>query len=993
MENTEISGVAGDAARGLVGREREQTALGSVLSRMLAGHGSVVLVSGEAGIGKTTLVESVCRDAVAQDAIVLAGHCYDLIVTPPYGPWLEITLEYRPRQGWPALPAFINDRHALDDLSGQDALFEQVWGFYADLSDKQPLVLVLEDLQWADAPSLELLRFFGRHASNRRMLLIATYRDDELTPTHPLYQFIPHIVRETKAMRIKLNQFDWIDTGELIQSRYDLIGKDLQRLLAYLQGRSEGNPFFIEELLRSLIDEKLLHIDEDGWRVADLTRAPLPSLVRQVVDVRLRKLDDETRRLLSFGAVIGESIPSDLWRQLTELDDDEFVRQLRPAIEQHIVVEGQSNNRLRFSHALIQATLYESVIPPQRALWHRSVGEALAIGPTPDPSLVADHFRRANDPRAVEWLIRAGRRAQRLYAWRIAVDRFEDAMSLLERDESRLVERGWLCYRLGRVLCFRDAARSRQYVDQSFEIAERTGDELLRACAVTELGYRHVMNGDYRQALELMERGFAAYDRLLEQRFDPSDGQPTAESLKRGMDELRGKRIVCLAAVESYDKAMDQARGLLGGRLRPNDMDDGIVGETASSAGLANAYTALGLCYGALGQIGRAREAFSWARDLHRNPFALALTIDAELMMVTLPYRMDEPDVLESQAQAANRRIEDAIESGIAVEGVYSMTGVALNIFRGNDWRQTLQMLAQAKSVHFDAFWKHQSMVFAAAIARNLGEVQRAWDEVHAMLPNGPATEVGTEQIFCTPEMVALAANLLMDSHDVDRARAWLECHDRWIDRPGSIRGRAEGYLLWAKYYRHDGDTERARRHAEQSLAIACEPRQPFALLAAHRFLGLLDIEAGEFSSAEKHLTEALELCSACLARYERAQTLLVLARLQRASGRVDDARAILSEVRSICEPLEAKPALAEADEIGQLLNRAAGVPSQQTDLTTRELEVLRLVSRGMTDAEIADALYIGRRTVGTHLSSIYGKLGVRSRTEATRFALEHDLV
>ena len=992
MESTGIFSMEMPSEMRLIGREREQSALNAVLARMLAGHGSVVLVSGEAGIGKTTLVESICRDAVAHGAIVFSGHCYDLTVTPPYGPWVEIADEYRPEEGWPSLPAFIYDRQALDDLTGQDALFEQIWEFYADLSERQPLILVLEDLQWADAPSLELLRFFGRHASNRRMLLIATYRDDELTPTHPLYQFIPLIVRETKAMRIKLNQFDWIDTGEVIQSRFDLNSDDLQRLLSYLQGRSEGNPFFIEELLVSLVNEKILQREEDGWRVGDLMRAPLPSLVRQVVDMRLRKLDDETRRLLSFGAVIGESIPSDLWQQLTELDEDEFVKQLRPAIVQHIVVEGQSNNRLRFSHALIQATLYESVIPPQRTLWHRAVGEALATGPTPDPSLVADHFQRANDPRAVEWLIRAGRRAQRLYAWRIAVDRFEDAMSLLERDESRVVERGWLCYRLGRVLCFRDAARSRHYVDRSMEIAERTGDELLRACTITERGYRHGMNGDYRQALELMERGFAAYDRLLEQRFDPSDGQPTAESLKRGMDELRGKWIVWLVAVESYDKAMDQARGLLGGRLSPNDEGSDPLLPT-SSAGLANAYTALGICYGALGHIERAGEAFSRARNLHRNPFALALTIDAELMMVTLPYCMDEPDVLESQAQAANRRIEDAIESGIAVEGVYSMAGVALNVFRANDWRQTMQMLAQAKSVHLDAFWKHQSMVFAAAIARNLGEVQRAWDEVHAMLPKGPSTEVGTQQIFCTPEMVALAAELSMDSHDVSQARAWLECHDRWIDRPGSIRGRADGDLLWAKYYRCDGNMDRARRHAEQSLAIASDPRQPIALLAAHRFLGLLDIEAGEFSSAETHLAAALELSSACLARYERALTLLVLARLRCTCGQADEARAILGEVRSICVPLEGKPALAEADEIEQMLDRRVNVPSQQTDLTTRELEVLRLVSRGMTDAEIADALFIGRRTVGTHLSSIYSKLGVRSRTEATRFALEHDLV
>jgi DNA-binding CsgD family transcriptional regulator len=163
-------------------------------------------------------------------------------------------------------------------------------------------------------------------------------------------------------------------------------------------------------------------------------------------------------------------------------------------------------------------------------------------------------------------------------------------------------------------------------------------------------------------------------------------------------------------------------------------------------------------------------------------------------------------------------------------------------------------------------------------------------------------------------------------------------------------------------------------------------------LLAAHRFLGMLDLEAGEVADAESHLTRALELAEACLASYERALTLLVLARLRCWCGEADNARKTLDEVRAICAPLEAIPALAEANQIEQLLDHPRRDSAQQTDLTMRELEVLRLVARGMTDAEVADALFIGRRTVGAHLSSIYSKLGVRSRTEATRYAVEHDL-
>ena len=153
----------------LIGRGREEAALGALINRVIDGQGGLVLISGEAGIGKTTLVGFVCREAQRRGALVLGGHCYDLSVSPPYGPWMQIANDYRPAdEGWPRLPAFIHDRRALDDLDGQESIFNQSWQFYAELERIGPIILVLEDLQWADEPSLELLRFLGRQVANHR---------------------------------------------------------------------------------------------------------------------------------------------------------------------------------------------------------------------------------------------------------------------------------------------------------------------------------------------------------------------------------------------------------------------------------------------------------------------------------------------------------------------------------------------------------------------------------------------------------------------------------------------------------------------------------------------------------------------------------------------------------------------------------------------------------------------------------------------------------
>ena len=209
--------------------------------------------------------------------------------------------------------------------------------------------------------------------------------------------------------------------------------------------------------------------------------------------------------------------------------------------------------------------------------------------------------------------------------------------------------------------------------------------------------------------------------------------------------------------------------------------------------------------------------------------------------------------------------------------------------------------------------------------------------------------------------------------------------------------GRAEGQLGWAAYHRAEGDLASAREHLERALALDSEPRQPLALIAAHRLLGVLDVAAGRAREAALHLDDALVLADACAAPYERALTLLALAELQigTPSGPADRAatEALLDEVRAICLPLDAAPALARADRLADRLASARpAVTGYPAGLTAREAEVLRLVAQGLTDAQVAERLYLSPRTVGQHLRSIYNKLGVSTRPAATRFAIEHRL-
>ena len=208
--------------------------------------------------------------------------------------------------------------------------------------------------------------------------------------------------------------------------------------------------------------------------------------------------------------------------------------------------------------------------------------------------------------------------------------------------------------------------------------------------------------------------------------------------------------------------------------------------------------------------------------------------------------------------------------------------------------------------------------------------------------------------------------------------------------------GQADRQLAWAAYHRAAGDAALAREHATRGLAEASEPRQPLVLLAAHRLLAELDTAVGRHAEAAEHLDQALALVEACAAPYERSLTLLALAELRAASGDASEAQALLSEACTICTPLGAKRALARAEALAAGLastaSRPAPAPAYPAGLTGRAVEVLRLAAQGLSDAQIAERLYLSLHTVKTHLRAIYSKLDVPSRTAAARVAAEHGL-
>ena len=504
--------------RVFVGRDADLGRLGQLWKEAAAGERRVALVGGEPGVGKTRLASELAGAVHREGGVVLGGRC-DEDLGVPFQPFVEALRHYLAHAEQPELGRLGGELARLapevgtlvpglpqplrsDPETERYRLFDAVTGWLARVAAEAPVLLVLDDLQWAAKPTLLLLRHVLRAEEPTRLLVLATYRDTELSRTHPLTELLADLRRQDGVERVSLQGLDVSGVAAFLEGAAGHeLGDEAVALARALHAETEGNPFFVVEVVRHLIETGGFVQRGGRWTAAGaVEELGIPEGVREVVGRRLSRLSEAANRVLAVAAVVGLQFEPGVVHAAGGLEEEEVISALEEAVGARLVVD-EPGGRCRFSHALVRATLYEELTATRRVALHRRVGqaiEALHAGHLGNhlPAL-AHHYARAAAPaadvaKAVEYATQAGDWALAQLAHDDAATYYRSALEVLDSEGSGptadAARRLDLLIALGEAQRRAGNAAHRETLLEAARLAEERGDaEALARAALANM--------------------------------------------------------------------------------------------------------------------------------------------------------------------------------------------------------------------------------------------------------------------------------------------------------------------------------------------------------------------------------------------------------------------------------------------------------------------------------------------------------------------------
>lgn len=965
----------------LVGRETELAALTTALGRARDGHPGLMLVSGDAGVGKTRLLAELALQARAGGALVLVGRCLEAGESGlPYLPFVEALhaldgTEQEVLRGRPALarmlPQLDGEPAAGDDELGRLRLFDAVHGVLVDLAATRPVVLLLEDLHWADRSTRDLLAFVAARLRSERLLIAGSYRGEDVHRRHPLRGLLAELVRLPVAERLHVPPFAPSEADRFVRA----VAAGLPEMtvadaaLRRIAERSEGNAFLAEELLATC---------------SECAGEELPPALADVLLTRFEQLAPAVQQVVRAAAVAGRTVRHARLQRVVGVPDSELDEALRGALERHVLVAEPSGAAYSFRHALMQEAVSGDLLPGQRVRLHAAYAEALAAEDGRGVAAELAHHSLAGGAlaSALAASVAAAEESTRLGAPAEALRHLEQALQLWSAvpepetvagtDELRLMVRaGTAASAAG------DPERALAHLRAAAADADDTADPVGAAYA------RRVLTRQLL-ALELDAEAYEVARSALDRLGDAADEPERARLLAE-----HARAAVCAAdadeAEQAAERAVRAARKLdLPGTVADTLITQGLLayrgGRVSAAIALQRRAAELAGSAGALHPRLRALTHLGVVQFEHDQARAALATIDAgvrqaedagltwstfglelRVLQVLVCAELGEWDAAERAAEVTTGSVSGLVEARVAA------AAVRVTIGRGRLDHAQRQLAELHRWTDADSQIAHLVAVADAELALWSDEPGAALAAVEEEFGRPSSDPLGFGRIRLCALALADAAELAGRARERGNAAAEVEAlvavdrlqsHAGEVlrsDRPGGRVPGPEAHAWCAV-----ADAEHARAHGRDDPALWARAADLFGFGAVYE---------------------------QARCRWRQAAALLAAGEREAASEPLRLAREVAGELRA--GPLH--------QAVTRLAARAGfdrpAVAAVDAVLTPREQAVLALVARGRTNRQIGTELFISEKTVSVHLSRVMAKLGTGSRTGAVSVAHERGLL
>ncbi len=960
---------------GLIGREHEIGELRAIVSGAKRRRGCLVLIAGEAGIGKTALIEDV---VVSRMPIVLRGAARATGAVP-FDP-LVAAIRSHPR--WPAVAAQVRaasgrngpsldaihplfgelapSRHAhpggalatsADDLGDPEATRDAICRLIGEIARIEPIAIVLDDLQHADHATLDVLPMAARFAAAWPLLILGTYRTDELPRSSPVRRLRVELRRDGRLREIVLGPLDATSTAALASRTLGARPDD--HLAGRLFERSQGLPLFVEELSAALLADEAIVV---GDGVATLVREdlPIPETLRDSILVRADGMAPADREALATAALLGDEVDATLVDELAGGSDD----WRRAGVERGILA-ARGDGSVAFRHGLVREVLLDDLPSAERRTQHGRIAERLESRGA-EPIVIADHWLRAGETReAVASLLAAAEASCRVHAYRDAASAYRRAL-----DEDRgtiaspievlehLAECLELSGALGEAARAWETAATGRAADRRFDLA---GEDHRRRARVLEV------QGRWARAIEARLAAVTDFE---------SAGRPADAVTER------------LAAAAHLRSAANftAALGLLAD-ARTEAREAGRVDLEARAIGLEG---------NVLARMGKGDDGLRLVRE------GLALALDGALTTAAAELFQRLADSLEhagsyDPAQTAYLEGADYCRTrSIESTAQLCLACMSVVLWQTGRWpeaeRTSREVMASADATQHARAVADGILGIVAALRGSAG---RARPHLEASLQTARRIELTAMELISNWGL-ALCDRLEGDQAGaVDRCRRLLARWERTEERHYAVPA-----LRWtAMVLAEQGEATGVRTCADALARIAAQTAQPEAIAALAATLGEAATLDGDTEAAAAHFASAIEAISARDLPMERAEIgrragIALVHAGQRAEGVAALVAAARTARRLGATPLGVQIA-ADLTTVGEPVERRLGrreaLRLADRGLTQRELEVIRRVAHGLTSREIGEALFISPRTVDMHVGNALIKLDCRTRAEAVQ--------